>query len=140
MTIQKNPDTKKEPLPEQSRHKGKRNRKPTACMDKRRGYRTCGICGSENLASHGVSWCNQCKEEIYFFILDGGWGASEKIPNPGCKCDTHKHPYYPCFPNISVGVCLDCGAVKGPRCPVCKSKMWVKDNKKYCKGYCGYKI
>lgn len=133
------PDTKKESLPEQTRHKGKRNRNPTACSDKRRGYRTCGLCGSENTASHGVSWCTQCEEETYFFVLnvDGGWFETEEIPRPECKCDPHTYPYYK---YRAVGVCLDCGAVKGPRCPVCKSKMWVKNGKKYCKGYCGYRV
>jgi hypothetical protein len=57
--------TRQEPLEiETPKRKAKRNRKPTACTDKMRGYhRTCGMCGSENIAQHGVRYCTICGAE-----------------------------------------------------------------------------
>jgi len=142
MVIQKSPDTKEEVLPEETKPRGKRTHKPTTCPDKRRAYLTCGICGSENVVSHGVVYCKICGEEAPFLILGEDWIFNfeiDKIEYPKCKCQT-KNKYDTKYARISVKECLDCGAVCGPRCPVCKRQLWAKDKKRFCKGYCGYRI
>jgi hypothetical protein len=142
MTILKSPDTKKEVISEEVKAKSKRKHRPTACVDMRRAYNTCGICGSENLASHGVAYCKICGEEELFLVLDYGYylfRGDKDIKYPKCLCKTKKK-YDTKYDKISVTECLDCGAVRGPRCPVCRKRLWVKDKKRFCKNYCGYRI
>lgn len=142
MTIQKSPDTKKEVLPEETKTKGKRKHKPTACMDMRRGYSNCGICGSENVTTHGVNYCTMCGEEELFLVLgDDFWfgGNRDEMKYPSCQCKTEKK-YDIKIKRITVQACLDCGAVKGPRCPACGKPLWAKGEKRFCKNFCGYQI
>jgi hypothetical protein len=142
MTIQKSPDTKKEVIPEETKSKGKRKHKPTACVDMRRAYNSCGICGSQNLASHGVNYCTICGEEEIFLVLGNGgwsWESRDEMEYPNCKCKT-KHKYDIKYKRISVKECLDCGAVRGPKCPACGKQLWARGKKRFCKNYCGYRI
>jgi hypothetical protein len=142
MTILKSPDTKKEVLPEKTKTKGKRKHKPTACMDMRRAYNSCGICGSENIASHGVNYCTICGKEEIFLVLSGYdffWGVRDEMEYPNCKCKTESK-YDIKYKRISVKECLDCGAVRGPKCPACGKPLWARGVKRFCKNYCGYQI
>ena len=142
MTIQKSPDTKKEVLPEETKTKGKPKRKPTACVDMRRAHGTCGICGSKNVASHGVNYCTICGKEEMFLVLGDShwfWRDRDEIKNPKCDCKS-KSKWHEKYNRISVKECLDCGAVKGPRCPACGKPLWAKDERRFCKNYCGYQI
>lgn len=141
MVIQKSPDTKKEVIPEESKPRGKRKHKETTCPDKRRSWGSCGICGSENLVSHGVAYCLICEEEIPFLVLDYGYFSFDRegIKYPKCDCKT-KNKYDTKYRKISVTECLDCGAVKGPKCPACHKPLWAKNEKRFCKNYCGYRI
>jgi hypothetical protein len=143
MTIQKSPDTKKEVLPEETKTKGKRKHKPTACMDMSRAYNTCGICGSQNIASHGVNYCTMCGGEELFLVLDrmDWWfgGTRDEMKYPKCECKK-KNQFDIKYKRISVKECLDCGAVKGPKCPACGKQLWAKGEKRFCKNYCGYRI
>jgi hypothetical protein len=142
MTILKGPDTKKEVIPEEVKTKSKRKHRPTACVDMRRAYSTCGICGSENLASHGVAYCKTCGEENIFLVLSYGYdlfGRDMDIEYPKCDCKK-KGQFDTKYDRISVTECLDCGAVKGPRCPVCRKRLWAKGVKRFCKNYCGYRL
>jgi hypothetical protein len=129
--------TRQEPLESAvPKCRSKRTKKPTVCADKIRGYlRVCGICGSGNIAIHGVTYCTICGAEEPFldlspiFLLD----YNRKIIKPICDCipqDKYGHIY--------VRACIDCGAVTGPHCPVCKSKMWAQNDKRYCTMLCGY--
>ena len=57
---------------EVAKRTSKRKKKPTACIDKKRSYYSCGICGSENIAECGVIFCNSCgAEESY--ITERTW-------------------------------------------------------------------
>jgi membrane protease subunit (stomatin/prohibitin family) len=141
MAIQKSPDTKKEVIPEETKTKGKRKHRPTACVDKRRAYSTCGICGSQNLATHGVAYCKICGKEEMFLVLDYGYyffGRDEDIKYPKCNCE-RKSKWDLKYDRISVTECLDCGAVRGPKCPACGKQLWAKGEKRFCKS-CGYRI
>jgi hypothetical protein len=142
MTIQKGPDTKKEIIPENTKTKSKRKHRPTACVDMLRAYDGCGICGSKNLATHGVTYCKICEDELPFLILDYGYfffGHDRDIKYPKCDCKT-KTRFHAKYEKISVTECLDCGAVRGPKCPACGKRLWAKDEKRFCKNYCGYRI
>jgi hypothetical protein len=124
-------------LKEVATGKGKRNKRTTACIDKKRGYWSCGICGSENLVRHGVYFCNNCGDE-QLFIIEGGWffGNREEFI---CSCDkvNQQRAYY-LHMTIGVNSCVDCNAVEGPLCPNCKRRCWSKGTKRHCK-HCGYR-
>lgn len=80
-----------------------------------------------------------CGIEEQYLILRVGYFIHNRIKYPKCECTPinvwdDNHGY------IGVNVCLDCGAVQGPKCPVCKNKLWTKDNKRFCKNYCGYRV
>lgn len=134
--------TRQEPIEDEvAKISGKRKRRPTACADKKRGSLTCGICGSGNIARHGVAFCTICEMEEPFTILaqDHFYKNQSEIKYPDCRCVSEYKWHRSNFDAISVKACMDCGAVEGPRCPVCKNKMWAKGDRRFCKGYCGYR-
>lgn len=129
--MEKNPNVKEDVVQELPKHKSKRKRRETSCMDKRRGYHTCGICGSENLVQCGVIYCSQCGYEKPF-VSEDDWF----FPREPFECDCDKRFYYHSY--HSVTLCEDCGAIKGPLCPNCKRQCWSKGEKKFCK-HCGFR-
>ena len=128
--MEKNPNVKDDIIREVPKHKGKRKRRKTACMDKRRGFFSCGICGSENLVHCGVIYCQQCDSEKPF-VSEGGWWYPRDLLNCSCFDRSYYHSYQ------SVTFCEDCGAIKGPLCPNCKRPCWSKGEKRFCK-HCGF--
>jgi hypothetical protein len=121
--------------------KTKRNRRKTECSINR--MKGCGICGSLNIATQGVYFCNICDEEIET-LDNNGWlyFNSDKLE---CTCLKtrigHKGKifHYRDTGFIEVGKCLDCGAVRSSFCPNCKKhKCWKKGSKKFCQ--CGFRI
>ena len=117
------------------KHAGRKKKSVTACMDKKRGYFSCGICGSENLVDCGVIYCNGCGVEEPYVTEKGWWGYSNRA-SVKCKCPQYHQGYW--LRNYKVTLCVDCDAIKGPLCPNCKKRCWSKGNKRYCKD-CGYR-
>lgn len=128
--MEKNPNTKEVIEQEVAKQRGKRKHRETACVDKRRGYFTCGICGSENLVQCGVVFCETCGVERPY-VSEACWFHREQL-----ECDCDKRYYYQSSHHVQI--CIDCDAVMGPLCPNCKRKCWAKGTKRYCK-YCGYR-
>ncbi len=97
------------------RKKQKRNRKATECSVKRRS-KGCGVCGSENLASQGVLYCEICGAEIdYLVAYRNHWRVGYNT-EPECDCVeswTYKNKTRHSRKIKSIGVlkCLDCGSV-----------------------------
>lgn len=118
--------------------RGKRKRHETACVDRKRDYLSCRICGSENLIQHGVISCTEldCDAEKYFITEHLGFWLGyrhlrDEVRGLGCNhrpWKTYTH---------SLRVCVDCGAYEGPLCPNCGQHVWAKGNKRNCK-FCGY--
>ena len=128
--------------------KTKRNKHITECSIKRRTT-GCGICGSENIVIQGVKYCDECgiEEEIlidstYIFSVDAkricdciciyehGKGKRKRI----YKFDYTK--------SITVGKCLDCGAVRSSYCPNCGKRFkrcWKATNGSLFCVSCGYR-
>ena len=124
----------KEPLIQDvAPHKGRRKHNPTLCIDKKRGYFSCGICGSENLVQCGVLFCDKCGSEKPF-VTEAHWFHRESLD---CECDKIKGLWY-YHRSHSVKICVDCDAVKGPLCPNCKHPCWAKGNRRFCH-FCGYR-
>ena len=121
------------PIVKQNIKKSKRNKHETECSIKR--FKDgCGICGSSNIAQHGVRYCTKCSLEIYYFIEkpDFGWYCVEGVPELKCKCtDIHEYRFRGRLKTITskpekflcVNVCLDCGSIQSNYCPVCGSKV-----------------
>ena len=127
--------------------KKKRNRKPTACVDKRRDLNHCGICGSPDIAIHGVSYCKYCDKETDWQLLGPGESANSKYKIiwrwsrlGDYPCDCHKQSRWHLQKTYSVQACLSCGSVNGPRCPNCKQEHWFHPigDKHYCRR-CGFR-
>jgi hypothetical protein len=155
----KNPITKIQNTEDSLPKKTKKNKHETSCPDKRRRG-GCGICGGNNLATDGVTYCNICGEEVYFFVEgDYFWSyfrlKEERPIGPQCNChieipgwqrvrqDHHwiKMPtvyHRRDIKRIQVTYCLDCGATNGPKCPACGQSVWSKELQRYCK-HCGYR-
>ena len=119
--------------------KGRRDRRPTACRDKRRDIFACGCCGSENIAKQGVSTCETCGAEAEFLVGEGEARNDflQKNNTPGCGCLVKKYRFNP-YQRVYVTKCLDCGAVEGPRCPACGKSAWKQKKVCYCKK-CGFR-
>ena len=126
-------------------HKTKRNRHETECAVKRQRD-GCGICGSLNIVSQGVTWCTECGAEIDWIITIPENYSDREDQRP-CNCikiyqfRNRVHQSRP-WREISVGKCLDCGAVRSAFCPNCRNsrrcwKHW--DGRIYCQR-CGYRI
>lgn len=153
MAIEKTKKDLKEKIfvEEVPKRKTKRNRRKTECSVNRRNG--CGICGSSNICSQGVIYCEKCGEEkeflensisvyFYFSTLDNKicnckeiYFADRKKPISQQRI-VDKRPQY-----IGVGKCIDCGAVLKLRsCPNNpEHKCWTHwNNKKYC-NHCGYR-
>lgn len=146
MAKQKSPNTEKpKEICEgetQTKYKSKHNKKPTNCIDKRRGFSNCGICGSENTVSVILMMCNKIDKEEEFCSND--WWMGGEIAD-FCKCCNECEPGKS-WKHISYKIlrkCEDCGAVEAQTCPNCnKRSCWTShNNKKYikfCKA-CGYR-
>ena len=116
------------PIVVQNTRKVKRSKHKTECSVKRI-KEGCGICGSLNIAQHGVRYCMECGSEIHYLIhRPSFWQMSDNIPPLKCKCiktASYKikgvlryHTYKP-EKFIYVEVCMDCGATRSNYCPVC---------------------
>ena len=125
--------------------KTKRNRHKTECSINR--MKGCGICGSLNVATQGISYCNVCGEEIEILSDQFWYYGIDGVPcncNYESKIPRFKGRKYRDIRHITVEKCLDCGAVKSRFCPNCKDrrsndncwKSW--DGKKFCQS-CGYR-
>jgi len=118
------------PIVKQNKKKAKRKKRERECSIKR--FKDgCGICGSSNIAQHGVRYCTKCGEELYYFVNkpEFSFFQLKEIPELKCKCmDEHKYKFkgreriFKSKPEkfIYVNVCLDCGATQSCYCPVCK--------------------
>lgn len=125
----KNPTTDKPDIEEKEKQQSKRKKRKTLCIDKRRGYGNCSICGSESIIEQGVRFCENCGIESEYI-------SAELFHRFTYLCDCHwKHKSY-----ISVKKCVTCGSVESKTCPACKGRCWTykMDNIKYCK-ICGYR-
>jgi len=132
--------------------KAKHNKKETSCYVKRNSD-GCGICGSLNVAIQGVRYCGICGKEVPFLEFNRFFNymvrSDDYKHNPKCNCIkiyTYKKGGFPKIEKyrdiktISVGKCMDCGAVMSSFCPNGKShSCWRKENKYFCKT-CGYRI
>jgi hypothetical protein len=132
--MEKTPEDKAPIVEEEPRHRSKRKKRETACADKRRSYYGyCGLCGSGNIINQGVNWCD-CGAETEYLNQNGDYFYFWERPKKrSCGCSWE-------VPSGHIGVkkCLDCGAVKGPKCPVCKRECWNNiKGQKYCS--CGYR-
>lgn len=117
--------------------KTKRNKKPTACLDRKRGHFNCGICGSENIVRNTLKTCKICGQEDLFQSQAYLWWR-EDFENT-CDCPKERNSMFIEHAREVTEDCLDCGAVKGSICPVCKRSLWNKGLTKFCKA-CGYRI
>jgi len=109
--------------------KTRRDKKETTCSVKRRRYDGCGICGSQNVVSQGVIYCEMCGKETDF-IKNGHftywWRKDKERDYPNCNClktitfgKNHETRTHRPLKDISVEKCADCGSVKGYFCPNC---------------------
>ena len=110
----------------ENRRKSKRKRKQTDCSVIRQDYmRGCGICGSENIANHGVKFCMMCGREAYFLVAQDGYFTKTGV-TISCNCEKSwtnskgKTFYYTEVRFFEVKECVDCGAVCSWFCPNCK--------------------
>ena len=122
--------------------KAKKNKRPTACKDVKRTHPSvynnrrdvfCGICGTDATFSHGVHFCTKCEfENLVYLDFD-----NMKVDIHNCEKENR---YYLYQQLLLVHECMECGAVHGPKCPVCGKKMWKKtdENPKCRCTQCGY--
>ena len=121
-----------------SSKKNKRSKRKTECSVLR-SKTGCGCCGSQNVAEQGVVYCTECGAEAEY-LTQGSFWVRKSVEERLCGCgDAFWH-----HRTISVGKCLDCGAVssdalcpnhgngRGHRC----WKHW--SGSVYCKS-CGYR-
>ena len=140
------------PVVKQNSKKIKRNKHKTECSIKR-FKNGCGICGSLNIAQHGVRYCTKCGLELYYFIEkpNYSWNISNDVSKLKCKCVSYSKyklrgriRTFTSKPEkaIYVNVCLDCGATQSNYCPVCKSKVrecWKSTNGKLLCQRCNFR-
>ena len=152
MSKQKNPNTIENETTVNAL-RGKKSNRPTACIDARRMWGHCGICGSENIALEGVKYCSKCKKEKHYLISDKGWFQKHEPIKGPCNCKRDhilKHgKFYGRSGGNYVWVerfweyyeikgCGDCGAVKGALCPNCRKPLWLSTKGvRRCKN-CGF--
>lgn len=142
--MQKNPITDIIQVEENKPKKQKKNKHPTACVDKTRFG--CGICGSQNFVYFGVCGCEECNDEKEFIVSsDWKWLSHDGYWESNWKCD-HKSYYdrqtkswKPKY-RIVIEACVDCGAIRSTYCPNCRRRMWIDKFgiKKNCQT-CGYR-
>ena len=135
--MQKAPETTPPEIRESNPVKTRRNRKPTACQDLRRDGNHCGICGSGNVVTQGVAWCQECGAEVDYVVESSRNNAWDNPEACGCKWRWLRGVNQASKGFESVRKCLDCGAVDGPRCPSCHRSAWEKGMLVYCRG-CGF--
>lgn len=134
----------KEPLEDEvPRYKGKRHRTETACADKRRYLLNCGLCGSENVVYQGVYHCAECGREEEFlegvtWIGISRWMTCCSVERTYTYRGQKKTYRRRVVSQTAVRKCIDCGAVKGPKCPACGNPCWSKGMARYCQR-CGYR-
>jgi len=118
---------------------------PTTCADVRRSGEACGICGSFNLVSQGVYYCESCDAEKELLeTYTGWWWSNSKPSTPICDCaDIENKNGFKVSPRkrYSIAKCLDCGAIHTKRlCPNCKSVAWKHwDGRVKCRR-CGFTV
>ncbi len=112
MSTQENPN-KADTLPPSITHQGKKKKQPTECSHKKRQYHTCGLCGSEDIATQGVNSCNICDEEVEILTTDFLFMFRLEI-----QCGHNRSTLH------IVKKCLTCGATEGPLCPSCGKPAW----------------
>src|SRR5574343_499013 len=71
--MQKNPITTEDQTQEFKPKKQKKNKHPTACIDKTKSILNCGHCGSENIIWSGVDGCETCGSEKHYIIEGYSW-------------------------------------------------------------------
>ena len=109
--------------------KTRKDKKATVCSVKRRRYDGCGVCGSQNIVSQGVVYCEMCGEEADF-IKTGHfacwWREVEERESTSCNClktppfgKKHETRKFRPLREVAVEKCTDCGSVKGFFCPNC---------------------
>lgn len=120
--------------------KTKRNKHEADCDTKRRGYNSCGICGSNDVLYECLIYCKVCGKEE-FTITDSLWWLWPLEGNRPEPCNEHFFSGHHGSKirdsrEIRVAHCIACGATNGPKCPNCQKKIWTKGLSKYCKS-CG---
>lgn len=132
MSQQENPTTTEE-TPTTPTHKGKKKKSPTECKAKKRAWRTCGLCGSEDTVIQGVLYCRVCGEEAEVLTQDHIYylyRSRDIYPKINCKHNKLRLIY--------VEKCLTCGAIEGPLCPACGHKAWKNTNNQINCKHCRY--
>jgi hypothetical protein len=150
--MEKAPVRTEEPSEEKTPRASRLKHRATACKDKRRDHGHCGLCGSGNVAYHGVLWCLDCGSEIAFFSHVPPSFFTFDLKEAGieapCGCSGKRQGnFIAMLPYVEVTACLDCGAIGSGTCPVCtknhgkpyhrRSSCWTgKFGEKYCRD-CG---
>jgi len=149
------PRSNEDPLEKENIKKTKRNKHKPTCSSLKRNplSNNCGICGSENVVSQGIIYCEICGEEAEYWSEPGdtydfrNFRSEEKIIK--CNC-IYEYEYRgrqikirKIF-KLTVRKCTDCGAVQSNYCPNCKKlnirKCWKHwDGRTLCQN-CGYTI
>jgi len=140
--MQKSPNTQEEIKKIIRRRNHSKKKGIKACADKRRDGYHCGICGSSEIAWHGVLYCAYCDTEKTFLTAEH-WGYHSWLRmDKGVQLPCHHNRTHRLYHirRISVGSCLSCSSTFGPFCPNCKKAHWVNPTgqKHYCLG-CGFR-
>ena len=152
--MQKNPIITSPEILEPKNNKGKKNKRQTLCVDKRRSHENCGICGSGDLAFEQLVWCKKCGTEVFVIGITLRWRIDKQEFPCSCKGDlSHlyrgKSFYEQIHFDITNRVCLSCGSVEATTCPACHNnkvqwpsfdKCWTSPTgEKFCRN-CGYRF
>lgn len=148
--MQKSIDNTKEVVPEEPKHKGKKNKRSTACVVLKNKWGHCGICGSEDLVYEIYVCCNECGKDVSDLSINRHRTYDGVSP---CKCKkVIKYKNKTMSMNSSkfvreIANCNTCGAYMAPLCRNCKEPMWYRfdenGDKMHCTGLwsgCGFRI
>jgi hypothetical protein len=142
--MDKNPLTKFPELQEQTPKRGKRKRRETLCVDKRRSFDHCGICGSGDLVYEVLTWCKTCGSETFNIALKKlYWRFDWNEIEAPCNCEpiTDQRFRFTSYPQHyeERKVCITCGSIEAGLCPSCKKPCWTSPfGEKFCRA-CGYR-
>jgi hypothetical protein len=115
---------------DETKYRSKRKRRETLCKDKKRGFLTCGICGSEDIIEQSIYHCNKCGNEVNYITEQLFFIDEPHI----CMCDKKIKD----ISKIYVRKCITCGAVEAKTCPSCGHYCWTGVyGDKFCKN-CGF--
>jgi len=73
--------------------KSSHTKNPTTCKDVRKSSDACGICGSFNVISQGVKYCESCGLEVELLGEYSKYWWSKNYEPPICKCKDIKNKY-----------------------------------------------